>query len=98
MTEMDEQARQRMPRVSVVFYQQDPQPLWRARRSARVQISFSDFFWHGVESDLESGAETAATALGFNCSVVKINKMFGDGEAQTESTKLAGHRSISLFE
>src|SRR5437660_8436149 len=98
MTEMGEQTRQHVSRVPVVFYEQDPQWLLRTFHSARILISFSDSLWQHVEYYLEGGAETPSTALGLNCAMVKIDKMFGDRETQAEPTELAGRRSISLLE
>src|SRR5438046_388394 len=66
-------------------------------RSAGVQIGFRSF-WHRVERYPESRAEAAATALGFDCATVKIDKMFGNGEPQSKAAELAGQRRISLLE
>ena len=80
MSEMGEQARQRVSRVAVVFYEQNPQWLWPRFRSAGLLVSFSDSLWHRFERYLERGTETPSTALGLNCAMVKIDKMFGNRE------------------
>ena len=80
MTEMSEQARQRTSRVTVVLYEQNSQRLCRMFGNTRTQISCSDSFWHRVECDSKRGAETPATALRFNCAMVKVHEMFRDRE------------------
>src|SRR5438128_5676676 len=98
MSEMGEQARQRVSRVAVVFYEQNPQWLWPRFRSAGSLISFSDSLWQRFERYLERGAETPSTALGLNCAMVKIDKVLGNRETQPEAAKLTSHGSISLLE
>src|SRR6267143_1586557 len=87
-----------MSSVPVVFNEQDPQWLWWMLRSARIEISFCDAFWQGVKRYLESCAETAAGALGFDCAMVKIDKMLGNCQTQAKPTKLAAYGRISLLE
>src|SRR4029453_9411210 len=63
----------------------------------RAQISFSGIFGNRVESYLKRRAETPATALRFNCAMMKIDKMFGNRQTQAEAAKLTGHRGVSLL-
>src|SRR6266487_4290765 len=97
MTEMGEQPRQHVSCIPVVFDEQDPQWLCWMFRSRR-NLSLFGCFWQRVERYLERGAETPSTTLGLNCSMVKLHKVFGDRETQSQPTKLAGHRSIGLLE
>src|SRR5215472_7029898 len=87
-----------MSRVAVVFYKKHAQGLRWMRWSAQPQISFRSFFLTRVERDLERRAKTPATAFCCNCAVMKIDKMFGNGQSQTQPAKLPSHRRISLFE
>jgi len=98
MTEMGEQTRQHESRVTVVFYEQDPQWLCRMFRSPRILMNLFGRLGQRVERYLERGAETPSTTLALNCAMVKLHKMFGDCETQPEPAKLAGHRSIGLLE
>src|SRR6266516_2766938 len=98
MTEMGEQTRQHISRVPVVFYEQDPQWLWRMLRSARSLISFPGSLRQRIERYLECGTETASPALGLDCAMVKIDKVLGNRETQPEAAKLTSHGSISLLE
>src|SRR4030095_12641026 len=98
MTEMGEQTRQHVSRVPMVFHEQDPQWLCQMFRSASSLISFFGCLWQRIERYLERGAETATTAVRFYCATVKLHKMSGDRETQSESAKLPGHRSIGLLE
>src|SRR5881409_839660 len=97
MSEMGEQARQCTPRVPMVVYEKDLQPLWRTLWSAGSQASGSDALWQAVQRYLKRSAETPSATLRFDFSTVKFDQMLGNRQAQAKATKLPGHRSVSLL-
>ena len=53
--------------------------------------------WNSVQHNLKGRAETSATALPFNSTVVEIDETFGNRQAETKSAKLPAHGRISLL-
>src|ERR1044071_6420882 len=97
MSEMGEQARQRTPRVPMVFYEKDFQPIRRTLANAGSPTSACYSLWHAVQRYLKSSAETPATALRFDFAPVKFDQMLRNCEAQAKPAKLPGHRSVGLL-
>src|SRR5581483_2389260 len=86
-----------MSSVAMVFHKKNTQSPRRAFRNGRLGQSLFGSVWHGVERYLEGRSETSAAALGFNCSMVKINKVFRNRQAQAEAAELTANGWVGLF-
>src|SRR5438874_6986721 len=95
---MTEQARQSLSCVAVIFHEQNAQRFYRLSRNLRIHAAFFDVVGDRVKCHLESRAITSPAALPFDRAAMKIDKMFRNRQAQSESAKLTAERGISLLE
>src|SRR5260370_22347428 len=95
---MSEQTRQGVARVSMILHQQNAQWFSWLSRSSRIHTAPFRALRHRVKRQLKCAAITPASAMHFNRAAVKIDKMPGNCQTQTEPAKLPGNGRISLFE
>src|SRR2546428_7310310 len=98
VAEVTEKTGQGSSRVAVIFHEQNAQRLRRLARISRRHATATNALRQRVERDFERCSMTSATALRADRAIVKIDKVLGNRQAETETTKLTCDRGVTLFE